>query len=113
MTNDGGERLLERIKSDNPPSSPALAPEFDATRYLPSVADCELTEAEKEEFLRVLWQIMCRFVELGFECDVCQLILNEDKTASDPESSGVLLEYSSNIKDDPTDVGKGERQREE
>lgn len=39
---------------------------FDADKYLEHVEDFEMTEAQKAEFLRTLWDIMSTFVRLGF-----------------------------------------------
>ena len=39
---------------------------FDADKYLAHVEDFEMTEAQKVEFLRALWDIMSTFVRLGF-----------------------------------------------
>lgn len=57
------------------PSTPASVPPvasvlpFDAGKYLEHVEDFEMTEAQKAEFLRVLWDIMATFVRLGFDVD--------------------------------------------
>lgn len=42
---------------------------FDSAKYLEHVEDFEMTEAQKTEFLRVLWDIMATFVRLGFDVD--------------------------------------------
>ena len=39
---------------------------FDADKYLEHVEDFQMTEAQKVEFLRTLWDIMSTFVRLGF-----------------------------------------------
>lgn len=39
---------------------------FDAEKYLKHAEDFDLTEAQKTEFLRTLWDIMATFVRLGF-----------------------------------------------
>ncbi|QQG35158.1 MAG: hypothetical protein HYS17_06180 [Micavibrio aeruginosavorus] len=42
---------------------------FDAERYMANIADLDMTYAQKVEFLRVLWDIMSAFVDLGFGVD--------------------------------------------
>jgi hypothetical protein len=48
---------------------------FKAEKYLEYVDDLEMTEAQKIEFLRILWNIMSGFVELGFGVDSVMPIL--------------------------------------
>lgn len=50
----------------NPEQSQASSLTFDASKYLAHVEDFEMTEAQKIEFLRALWDIMSTFVRLGF-----------------------------------------------
>jgi len=50
---------------------------FDPNDYLAQIKDFELSEAEKIEFLMILWDIMKRFVELGWALDSVSL-LGED-----------------------------------
>lgn len=42
---------------------------FEAGKYLEYMEDFEMTDAQKAEFLRVLWEIMATFVRLGFDVD--------------------------------------------
>ena len=58
-------------KTPTPASIPPVASvlPFDAEKYLEHVEDFEMTEAQKAEFLRVLWDIMATFVRLGFDVD--------------------------------------------
>ena len=44
-------------EGDTPPI-PALAPEFDPSRYMAELDDMDLSEAEKLELLETLWSIM-------------------------------------------------------
>ena len=69
----------------NEPSAPKTAPvagvlPFEADRYMEFVGDCEMTDAQKTEFLRVLWDIMATFVRLGFDVDS---VLPQFKEASE------------------------------
>lgn len=112
MSMDADEDLLDTPAERETPSS-ALAPEFDPRRYLGKLEGCGLSEAQAEEYLGMLWVIMARFVELGFECDVCALLLHEDKSTSAPESPGVLLENSNNTKTGSAHAGGGARARDQ
>ena len=47
------------------PQTPSALP-FEPDRYLKHVEDFQMTEAQKVEFLRALWDIMSTFVRLGF-----------------------------------------------
>ncbi len=53
------------ILDDKPPRSAGVLP-FEADRYRSYVDDFEMTEAQKQAFLRALWDIMSTFVRLGF-----------------------------------------------
>ncbi|CCH05732.1 hypothetical protein NH44784_017601 [Achromobacter xylosoxidans NH44784-1996] len=44
-------------------------------KYLEHLQDCELTEAQKVEFLHTLWNIMATFVRLGFDVEYALPIL--------------------------------------
>ncbi len=48
---------------------------FDAARYLEYTDEFDMTEAQKVEFLRTLWDIMSAFVDLGFGVDSVMTIL--------------------------------------
>lgn len=53
----------------------ALPPlKLDVREYLPELAEFDLTEAEKIEFLETLWSLMLAFVELGFTTNICEQI---------------------------------------
>ena len=59
----------------NKSESTTSFPEMDTKRYLPMVAELELTEEQAQELLQVIWNIMCGFVELGFGSNSIQRIL--------------------------------------
>ena len=42
---------------------------FEADRYMAFVEDCDMTAAQKEAFLRTLWDIMSTFVRWGFDME--------------------------------------------
>lgn len=51
---------------DSKPLPSASALPFDADKYLEHTEDFEMSEAQKLEFLRTLWDIMSTFMRLGF-----------------------------------------------
>ncbi len=55
-------------KTELPLSSLTL----DAARYDEYLADSDLTEEQKQEFLEALWNIIVSFVDLGFGIDTTQ-----------------------------------------
>lgn len=58
--------LNPQCKSNPRPSDrPAIG--FDVARYETYLAETDLSEDQKREFLQALWSIICSFVELGFE----------------------------------------------
>lgn len=56
----------EAPTSQTEPSQVSNSLAFDADKYLEHVEDFQMTEAQKVEFLRALWDIMSTFVRLGF-----------------------------------------------
>jgi len=77
MTGMENKSNLPRV-GDEPESvlSPA-PPSLDIDAYLPMIADIEITEHQKREFLETLWSIMCHFVDMGFGVDSLLLIFPE------------------------------------
>jgi len=49
-----------------PPQAATSVLAFDADKYLEHVEDFQMSEAQKVEFLRTLWDTMGTFVRLGF-----------------------------------------------
>ncbi len=56
----------EAPTSHSEPTQASSVLAFDADKYLEHVEDFQMTEAQKVEFLRTLWDIMSTFVRLGF-----------------------------------------------
>lgn len=54
---------------------PALT--LDVALYEQYLAECDLTEEEKHEFLQTLWKIVCEFVMLGFGVHPLQQVGND------------------------------------
>ena len=55
---------------------------FDTSVYEPMLADDNIAEADKQELLAALWEIVVAFVDLGFSVHPAQLV-GDDKTDSD------------------------------
>ena len=56
---------------------PLSALTFDVTRYDKYLADCDLTEEQKQEFLETLWNIIVSFVDIGFGIDATQAVCGQ------------------------------------
>lgn len=54
--------------------------DFDVEAFLHHFDEFEMTEDEKHEVLHALWEIMCRFVEVGFGLDSHSLALKAGKS---------------------------------
>jgi len=63
---------------------------FDVENFLHHFDGAEITEDEKVEVLNALWQIMCRFVELGFGMDSHSLACEQSKKSSRQDSDDVI-----------------------
>ncbi|HZF28328.1 MAG TPA: hypothetical protein VE907_04380 [Gammaproteobacteria bacterium] len=68
------ENDVRSMQAPQAPAPPAV-PVFDASKYSHYIEDPDLTDAQKEEFLRTLWWIMAAFVDLGFGVDSVQRVL--------------------------------------
>jgi hypothetical protein len=68
--------------TQSPPNSTVLADgttamiAFAPEDYLHHFEGCEISEAEKDELLRLLWNIMCSFVDLGWGTDAVSLVFS-------------------------------------
>jgi hypothetical protein len=70
---------------------------FDPARYLDDVAELDLPEPAKIELLTVLFYIMRRMVDLGFDVgnvDFCGLIRAAFDAAANPAADAVNSEHS-------------------
>ncbi|MBI1290180.1 hypothetical protein GC173_02905 [bacterium] len=68
------------------------APALDLSDYAADMAEFDMTEDQKREFLEILWSIMGHFARLGFSVDVCGLIFGEFNEASAPAGNDGNLE---------------------
>jgi hypothetical protein len=77
---------------------PAL--ELDYDEYLPMMADIEISEDQKREFLETLASILRGFVEMGFnlsDADICGWIAEDGDQSLPTDSEGVSSEPSTDI----------------
>ena len=58
-------------------ASPRRALTIDVDYYQSQLDDSNLSDAEKEAFLRALWNIICAFVDLGYELNPVQKFSGE------------------------------------
>lgn len=58
----------------------------DVTKYQALLDDPNLSQAQKEEFLRALWSIVVTFVELGFGVHPLQEVCGQDSEFSFPSA---------------------------
>jgi|SRR5690606_18519076 len=68
------------------------APPLDVDAYAPYVEELELTDEQKTDLLRTLWQIMASFVELGFGVDSIHQALPGLRDFSSETSADALEE---------------------
>lgn len=81
------------ITDKKPPDKANLSTpliEFDLEKYLAAFECEDMTQEEAEAVLTALWEIMCRFVELGFGIDAGSLACGENGN-SDRLSDADLL----------------------
>lgn len=72
------EQRTDSLSVNEPKNSPPNNPtDFDINHYLEMAKDFDMSEQEKIELLTVLWDIMRRFVELGFGVDSVSLLGDE------------------------------------
>jgi len=57
--------------TDTPDANP---PAFDMDKYMKMADEFDMSEDEKRELLTTLWDIMSRFVELGFGLDSVSIL---------------------------------------
>ncbi len=70
---------------------------FDVEKYLAQAKDFDMSEEEKVELITILWDIMCRFVELGFGLDSIS-ILGEQISQKPSDETGFMLDCKDNQK---------------
>ncbi|MEX6633428.1 hypothetical protein [Hyphococcus lacteus] len=86
------EEALPLTRPDilSPNLDAGLPPGFDINHYLAMAQEFEMSEDQKRELLLILWDIMRRFVELGFGVDSISLLGDETSQKSRTDGADVL-----------------------
>ncbi len=89
--------------------APALT--FAPEEYRHFLADCDWTDAQKDEFTEALWGIVLNFVDLGFGLHPLQQIGSRTATlaAESPPVVGFEFNSSNNMTEDADDLGSVRR----
>lgn len=98
---------INPVEPPTPQTSSVLP--FSAERYLHHVEDCEMTQAQKTEFLAALWDIMSTFVRLGFGVESVLPTLFQEASSNAPHG----LEQSIPTHDFNVAAGEGPEGHEE
>ncbi|MFO1150366.1 MAG: hypothetical protein U1E62_18465 [Alsobacter sp.] len=97
------------MSDDHTTITPTGLADFDAGRYLPELAEFDISEAQKAELLGTLWSIMRAFVELGFDVKICEQIFTGCGLPA-PDSSDAL-QSAHRIDEEFAAAGGGEEGR--
>jgi len=68
--------------------SEAKPPAFDMDKYMKMAGEFDMSEEEKRELLTTLWDIMSRFVELGFGLDSVSILEAQNARKTSAETAG-------------------------
>lgn len=68
----------------------------DVRKYQSLIDDPNLSEAQKEEFLRALWSVVVTFVELGFSVHPLQEVCGQDSGILSVSPKGAFDQVKSN-----------------
>ncbi len=92
--NINNESSLDGLKIDFEKSSkPVLT--VDVEKYQGYLDETNMTDAQKQEFLQNLWQIIVSFVELGFGVHPLQEVCGKDAGTFTQNASGAFDAVSS------------------
>lgn len=71
---------------------------LDLEKYEHYLANSDMTEAEKQEYLRTLWDIICEFVAMGFHVHPVQDAINDTRPpcGKHPKNGAVIGDASLN-----------------
>jgi len=64
------------VSGNLPDATPALAMQFDPAEFCEYLADTDWTDDQKAEYIRLIWDIVCEFVALGFDVHPLQQAQN-------------------------------------
>jgi hypothetical protein len=86
---------LQNDVGDVPESAPTMstAPQLDVGRYCHHLADYQLTDAQAQEFLSTLWNIILACIDLGMNLDMEAVLTGSSplEKAKSTKASGVQL----------------------
>ena len=83
----------EPIRNEFQGASESTALRFDPKEHLHHLEGFEISDAEKEAFLKCLWEIMVQFVDMGFDLHPLGHVIDhwiEEVKTLDGESSDLL-----------------------
>jgi hypothetical protein len=78
--------------ADNTMEAPPAVPpalELNLDDYRAEIDELEITDEQAEQLLGTLWSIMSAFVELGFNVNICEQILEKPRLADSGAADGV------------------------
>lgn len=78
------------------------SPELEIAEYADDMADLDISEAQKTEFLETLWAVLVQIAHMGFHYDVCGQMLEEFNQVTDEGASALKSDRSTN-KEKPSD----------
>ncbi|MEE1655682.1 hypothetical protein VB618_05695 [Microvirga sp. CF3062] len=100
-------KMFNDERNDGTCGESGLAKTFDASarrvlavdvkKYEALLDDPNLSEAQKEEFLRALWSVVVTFVELGFGVHPLQEVCGQDSGDSFPGAKDAFDQVKSNV----------------
>jgi hypothetical protein len=95
------------------PPEPNLAVQFDPQEFAHFLAKTDLTEDQKIEYIRIVWSLMCAFVDLGWGVDSIHFALPElAEISSDAPEDALKSSYQS-IEGEFEVVANGRLERED
>ena len=77
-------------------------PELEIAEYAQDMADLDISEAQKVEFLETLWTVLVQIAHMGFHYDVCGQMLEEFNQVTDDGASALKSDRPIN-KEKPTE----------
>jgi hypothetical protein len=96
----------EPVNSEVKPPQSATVLSFDPDKYLDHVTELEMSDAQKVEFLRVLWDIMATFVRMGFGVEpVLQNLFQEVSANATEGIENKIPTHEFNVNADGVDGG--------
>lgn len=84
------EATMDDIESGAGAESLAGVPPLDVGKYRPYLDDFDITEEQKAEIIRILWNMMISFVDLGFGQESVQRIFPAIAAISSMDEGGAV-----------------------